>query len=160
MTKKSTWSQRSTCRYIQDLITLITGLCIEMKDSGAFFAKRKLGEKRLMYNKREELFLLFSWNLIFSLVFWIFSSFYIQEWFEFSLHFTFRSCLNFLFILHSEVVWIFSSFYIQKFVLVKFKSDISNKLGSYKKNKVTVSTYRLICLFLMFIRTICLLCCV
>ena len=46
----------------------------------------------------------------------------------------FISFLNFLFILHSEVVWIFSSFYIQKFVLVKLKSDISNKLGSYKKN--------------------------
>ena len=27
---------------IQDLITLITGLCIEMKDPGAFSAKRKL----------------------------------------------------------------------------------------------------------------------
>ena len=27
---------------IQDLITLITGLCIEMEDPGAFSAKRKL----------------------------------------------------------------------------------------------------------------------
>ena len=29
---------------IQDLITLITGLCIEMEDPGVFSAKRKLDE--------------------------------------------------------------------------------------------------------------------